>query len=130
MIADEHRPVRVTPTHAGPDSKGMVSIFGWDLEGLVAFYIVGGGVVGLVLVFALVRFSIWSRLGLGALPVALAAAWVRVFVHGRPPAYQRDVFEKWIRGRHFGLRPQRWCRQRTPHHRLRWTFEEKAGRHA
>ncbi len=117
--SDEHRPVRVTPTNAGPDSKGLVSILGWDLEGMVAFYIVGGGVVGMILVFALANFSIWTRFACGFLPVVLSALWVKTFIHGREPAYQQDVFERWIRGRHFRLAPQRWSRLRPPAQVLR-----------
>jgi hypothetical protein len=113
-MSGEHRPVRVTPTYAGPDSKGIVSVMGWDLEGMVAFYLVGGGVIGLLVVFALAGSSIFVRLSAGLVPVVLACLWVKIFVHGRPPAYQMDVFEGWLRGATFRLDPQKWCRKRHP----------------
>ena len=105
---------RVTPTNAGPDSKGIVSVMGWDLEGMVAFYLVGGALVGMILVFALTGRSIFTRVVCGLVPVLVSAFWVKYFVHGRPPSYQSDVFEKWLRGAHFHLSPQRWIKQRHP----------------
>lgn len=106
--------MRVTPTNAGPDSKGIVSVFGWDLEGLVAFYLVGGGLAGMLLVLALTTQPMGTRIVCGLLPVIASAIWIKVFVHGRPPAYQRDVFERRLRGTTFRLRPQRWCRMTHP----------------
>ena len=105
---------RVTPTNAGPDSKGIVSVMGWDLEGMVAFYLVGGALVGMFLIFALTGRPILTRAIAGVVPVVIAALWVKFFVHGRPPSYQGDVFEKWLRGPTFRLCPQRWTRQRHP----------------
>ena len=109
-----HQPIRTTPTNAGPDSKGIVTVFGWDLEGMVAFYLVAGALAGMLVVFSLQAQSIWTRLGAGAVPVAAAAIWIKVFVHGRPPGYQSDVFEATIRGPGFRLNPQGWCRKRHP----------------
>lgn len=106
--------MRVTPTHAGPDSKGIVSVFGWDLEGMVAFYLVGGALAGMFLVFALSGRPIFTRLMAGLVPVIACALWVKFFVHGRPPSYQSDVFERWVRGTTFKLRPQSWCRKNHP----------------
>lgn len=114
MNDDEHRPVRVTPTNAGPDSKGMVNMFGWELEGMVAFYVVAGGVVGLILVFALSGRPLTTRAFVGMVPVAASIAWVKLFVHGKPPAYQGDRLEKWYRGPNFRLRPQKWSKQIHP----------------
>jgi|GEM_PF-3598118 len=105
---------RVTPTNAGPDSKGIVSVLGWDLEGMVAFYLVAGALVGMILIFALTGRPIVTRVISGIVPVILSAGWVKCFVHGRPPSYQTDVFEKWLRGVSFRLKPQSWTRQRHP----------------
>ncbi|HEY9154345.1 MAG TPA: hypothetical protein VIM69_04400 [Opitutaceae bacterium] len=113
MGAEAHN-WRVTPTNAGPDSKGIVSVFGWDLEGMVAFYLVGGALVGMLLIFTLTGQPILTRIVSGVVPVIASALWVKFFVHGRPPSYQSDVFEKWLRGSGFGLRPQQWTRQRHP----------------
>lgn len=105
---------RVTPTNAGPDSKGIVSVMGWDLEGMVAFYLVGGALVGMFLIFALTGQSILTRIFSGIIPVLLSALWVKFFVHGRAPSFQSDVFERWLHGSNFRLRPQRWTRRRHP----------------
>ena len=123
----DHRPIRVTPTNAGPDSKGIVSVFGWDLEGLVAFYIVGGALIGMLLVLALTGRSIFTRLGVGLVPVVSSAIWIKFFIHAKPPSYQSDVFEKYIRGRNFGLRPQRWCRKSDPKKIIEVRLLEKGG---
>lgn len=117
-MSQDYRPVRVTPTHAGPDSKGIVSVFGWDLEGMVAFYLVGGAVAGMFVVFTLSGRPIFTRLVSGILPVLASAFWVKCFVHGRPPAYQSDVFDRWLRGTTFRLRPQSWCRKHHPRERI------------
>jgi hypothetical protein len=115
-MSSDYRPVRVTPTHAGPDSKGIVSVFGWDLEGMVAFYLVGGAVAGMFLVFVLTGCPIFTRLGAAVIPVLASALWVKFFIHGRPPSYQSDVFDRWLRGTTFKLCPQRWCRKKHPRH--------------
>ncbi len=108
--------MRVTPTYAGPDSKGIVSVFGWDLEGLTAFYLVAGALAGMLLVFILSGRPISTRIGAGVMPLIGAALWVKFFVHGRPPAYQSDVVDRWLRGTTFKLRPQGWCRKKHPRH--------------
>jgi hypothetical protein len=87
---------------------------GWDLEGMVAFYLVGGALVGMLLVFVLTAQPILTRIVSGFIPVIASALWIKFFVHGRPPSYQNDVFEKWLRGSTFRLRPQPWTRQRHP----------------
>lgn len=114
MSSSDFRPVRVTPTNAGPDSKGIVSVFGWDLEGMVAFYLVGGALVGMLVILATAGQSFIARIGFALIPFALSAVWVRIFVHGRPPSYQADVLEGWLRGPHFRLRPQTWCGRLHP----------------
>lgn len=113
MTSDLHR-WRATPTNAGPDSKGIVSVFGWDLEGMVAFYLVGGALLGMLLVFVLTGHSLYERLFAGIVPVLFSALWVKVFVHGRPPSYQSDVFERWLHGSCFRLRPQAWTQKVHP----------------
>lgn len=129
-MAHEHQPIRVTPTHSGPDSKGIVSVFGWDLEGMVAFYLVAGGAVGLLVVFSLASSSIFVRLAAGLLPVAISVVWVRLFVHGRPPAYQSDVWERWFRGTTFRLSPFAWGARRHPQAILLAKLAEREAHHA
>jgi hypothetical protein len=118
-MSSEHRPLRVTPTNAGPDSKGIVSVFGWDLEGMVAFYLVAGALAGMLLVLCLRGSATATRVAAGAVPLLLSVAWVKFFVHGRPPSYQADVCERLIHGAAFRLRPQRWCRKSPPRDVLR-----------
>ncbi len=113
-MSTETQSWRVTPTNAGPDSKGIVSVLGWDLEGMIAFYLVGGALMGMALIFALTGRPILTRVIAGIVPVVLSAVWVKLFVHGRPPSYQSDVFETWLRGRTFRLKPQAWTRKRHP----------------
>lgn len=121
--------MRVTATNAGPDSKGIVSVFGWDLEGMVAFYLVGGALAGMFLIFALTGRPLFPRIAIGAVPVIGSAIWIKVFIHGRPPSYQTDVFERWLRGTTFCLSPQRWCRKQHPRHLIEAKLQEKVERH-
>ena len=106
--------MRVTATNAGPDSKGIVSVFGWDLEGMVAFYLVGGALAGMFLIFALTGRPLSTRIVAGLIPLIGSALWIKIFIHGRPPGYQGDVVERWLRGTTFRLRPQQWCRKHHP----------------
>lgn len=121
--------MRVTPTYAGPDSKGIVSVFGWDLEGMVAFYLVGGALGGMLLAFALTGRPLFTRFVAGLIPILASVIWVKIFVHGRPPAYQSDVFEKWLCGVTFRLSPQTWCRKRHPRNIVLGKMLETEQRH-
>lgn len=105
---------RVTPTNAGPDSKGMMSVFGWELEGTTAFYLVAGAVGFMVLMFVLQGVPFVTRIGVALLPVIGTVAWVKFMVHGRPPGYQFDKIDGWIFGGDFCQRPQKWTKWRHP----------------
>lgn len=128
-MAQEHKPVRVTATNAGPDSKGIVSVFGWDLEGMVAFYLVGGALAGMFLIFALTGRPLSTRVGAGLVPLLGSALWIKIFIHGRPPAYQSDVVERWVRGTSFRLLPQHWCRKQHPRQIVFTKLLEKENNH-
>jgi hypothetical protein len=124
-MRDEHRPMRVTPTNAGPDSKGVVSVFGWELEGLTAFYLIGGALASFGLAFVLNRWPFGQRVVASLVPAGAAALWIKFFVHGRPPAYQRDVIERWIWGRTFRLRPRSWLRWRHPRKQVETAWQDR-----
>jgi len=113
-MRDENRPIRETVTNSGPDSKGIVSIAGWELEGATAFYIVAGALCSVTLIFATSALPFMLRFMICALPLGLTAGWVQMFVHGKPPGYQGDLFRTFFKGRSFGLSPQKWSQWRHP----------------
>ena len=96
---------------------------------MVAFYLVAGALAGMLVVFSLHEQSIWIRLAAGAVPLSMSALWIKVFVHGRPPAYQSDVIERYLRGSDFRLVPSRWRGHRHPRALLLNRVAEQEARH-
>lgn len=93
--------MRLTPTHSGPDSAGVVRIGNWELEGR-SYLVVLGGAVGGILVFILAVGLTWPpRLIVALLPLALAIGFVRFFLIGRPPHFTSDWLEGLFAGHDF-----------------------------
>ncbi len=106
--------MRITRTNSGADSKGVVRLGRWEIEGEAYLYVVVGGVLA-VLVFAMaVSLPLLGRIALALVPVLLSVAWVKCFFVGRPPHYLGDFMERLVAGRHFNLRPQAWARLSPP----------------
>lgn len=101
---------RVRLTHEGVERRGALRLFGFELEGESYWYLLTGALVSLLSWIVLSRSGLsWLPRGLLAgVPLVGACAWLRVFVMGRPPAYQSDVFEAWLGGEHL------WQVRRTP----------------
>jgi hypothetical protein len=45
----------------------------------------------------------WISFPLGAVPFGLTLTYVLLFKQGKPPGYDRDLFELWITGRGFAF---------------------------
>ena len=45
----------------------------------------------------------WLSFPLGAVPFVLTLAYVLLFKQGKPPGYDRDLFELWITGSGFSF---------------------------
>ena len=91
-------PLPITPTNSGNEAKGTIL----GLEGMTVVPVLGAAVVSILLVVALVMGAtggaLFGRVVFSLSPVGLTLAYVLVFVHKKPPNYQRDSMELW-RGR-------------------------------
>ena len=106
--------MRVTSTNSGPDSKGVVRFGNCELEGEAYLYVVVGA-IGTILVFILsATLDYGTRALISVLPLAVAVAWVKFFLVGRPPHFAGDFFEGLVMGKHFNLRPQEWVKAAHP----------------
>lgn len=87
-----------TPTNSGHEDKGTIL----GLEGMAVVPVLGAAVVSILLVVVLVMgatgSALFPRVLVALSPVGLTTAYVLVFVHRKPPNYQKDALELW-RGR-------------------------------
>lgn len=109
--------LRLTDTNAADDSAGSV----WGLDGNLFIPVVASAAlsIGLLLVLFGAFHVHWliSAL-LGALPFVGTMSYVLLFKQGKPPGYDRDLFEFWITGQGFSLtasqQPPFRCHSQTP----------------
>ena len=100
--------LRLTDTNAASDSKGRT----WGLEGNLFWWLVGGVGAGITVFFILlvvVSLSLLTSLLVALLPVLLCLAYIFGLRQGKPPGYDRDVFEYLCSGRGFGPDGGRTC---------------------
>jgi hypothetical protein len=108
--------LRFTETNSADDSQGKT----WGLDGNLFWYVAGGAFVSviiLLLLFSAMRVPFFVALGVAAGPLALTLAYVFGFRQGKPPGYDMDCLDFWLRGPGFGPEPARqpsspW---KTPH---------------
>lgn len=92
--------LRLTDTNAASDSKGRT----WGLEGGLFWWLVGGvgAAITLFCVFLLLlNSSLLTSLGVALVPMALCLAYIFGLRQGKPPGYDRDIFEHWTSGSGF-----------------------------
>lgn len=92
--------LRFTDTNAASDSKGRT----WGLEGNLFWWLVAGAGVGITLFFALIvgfKAGLMTSFGIAAVPTLLCLVYIFGFRQGKPPGYDRDCFEFWLRGSGF-----------------------------
>ncbi len=92
--------LRFTDTNAASDSQGRT----WGLEGNLFWFLVGGLGAGITLFFILIvalKASIMVAVCIAAVPVLLALAYIYGLRQGKPPGYDRDVFERLFSGNGF-----------------------------
>jgi hypothetical protein len=98
--------LRLTDTNAASDSKGRT----WGLEGGLFWWLVGGIGVGITVFFVflvILKASLLTALGVAIIPVGLCLAYIFGLRQGKPPGYDRDIFERLFTGGGFAPEPQR-----------------------
>ena len=93
--------LRLTDTNAASDSKGRT----WGLEGNLFWYLIGGLAVGITLFFVLLvgfHAKLINSFAVAVVPLLLSLAYIYGLRQGKPPGYDRDCLEYWLRGRGFG----------------------------
>ncbi|MBK9140552.1 MAG: hypothetical protein IPM17_17660 [Verrucomicrobia bacterium] len=92
--------LRLTDTNAASDSKGRT----WGLEGGLFWWLVGGVGAGITLFFVLLvplKASFLTSFLVALLPIALCLAYIFGLRQGKPPGYDRDMFERVFTGSGF-----------------------------
>jgi Flp pilus assembly protein TadB len=95
--------LRLTDTNAASDSKGRT----WGLEGGLFWWLLGGVGAGITVFFLLLvvaGLSLLTSLLVALIPVLLCLAYIFGLRQGKPPGYDRDIFEYAMTGR--GFSPQ------------------------
>ena len=92
--------LRFTDTNAASDSKGRT----WGLEGGLFWWLVGGVGAGITVFFVflvMLNSSLLTSFGIALVPVGLCLAYIFGLRQGKPPGYDRDVFERVFTGSGF-----------------------------
>lgn len=100
--------LRLTDTNAASDSKGRT----WGLEGGLFWWLIGGIGAGITLFFVLlvvVGSSLLVSCLVALVPVLVCLAYIFGLRQGKPPGYDRDVFEYATTGRGFSPEVHRSC---------------------
>ena len=100
--------LRLTDTNAASDSKGRT----WGLEGGLFWWLVVGVGVGITVFFVflvILKSSLLTSFGVALVPVAVCLAYIFGLRQGKPPGYDRDIFESLTKGRGFSPEIERSC---------------------
>jgi hypothetical protein len=98
--------LRFTETNSADDSAGKT----WGLEGNLFWFVAGGAfasVLTLLLLFSVWRWPLLSAAVPALIPLGLALLYALAFRQGKPPGYDTDLFELWLKGPGFGPQPPR-----------------------
>jgi hypothetical protein len=100
--------LRLTDTNAASDSKGRT----WGLEGGLFWWLIGGVGGGITLFFVMlvmVGSSLLVSCLVALVPVSVCLAYIFGLRQGKPPGYDRDIFEYVTTGRGFSPEVNRSC---------------------
>jgi hypothetical protein len=92
--------LRLTDTNAASDSKGRT----WGLEGSLFWWLIGGiglGITLFVLMLVVLGLSLGASFLVAIIPVLVCLAYIFGLRQGKPPGYDRDLFEFAVSGRGF-----------------------------
>ena len=98
--------LRLTDTNAASDSKGRT----WGLEGGLFWWLIGGIGAGIIVFFVLLvvlNESLFFSFVAALVPVLICLAYIFGLRQGKPPGYDRDIFEHLVTGRGFSQQPAR-----------------------
>ncbi len=98
--------LRFTETNSADDSSGKT----WGLEGNLFWFVAGGAfaaVVTLLLLFSVWRWPLLSAAVPALIPLGVALLYALAFRQGKPPGYDIDLFELWLKGPGFSPEPPR-----------------------
>jgi hypothetical protein len=93
--------LRLTDTNAASDSKGRT----WGLEGGLFWWLIGGIGGGITMFFVLLVVSgepFLTSFLIALVPVVLCLAYIFGLRQGKPPGYDRDIFEHVVSPHGFG----------------------------
>ena len=92
--------LRFTDTNAASDSKGRT----WGLEGGLFWWLIGGiggGITPFFVLLVVVGSSFFVSFLVALVPVLVCLAYIFGLRQGKPPGYDRDIFEYAFNGRGF-----------------------------
>jgi hypothetical protein len=92
--------LRLTDTNAASDSKGRT----WGLEGGLFWWLIAGIGTGIIVFFVLLvmlKKSLLMSFVAGLVPLLICLAYIFGLRQGKPPGYDRDIFEYAVTGRGF-----------------------------
>jgi hypothetical protein len=98
--------LRFTETNSADDSAGKT----WGLEGNLFWFVAGGafaGVLTLLLLFSVWRWSLLGSAVPALIPLTVSLLYVLALRQGKPPGYDIDLLELWLKGSGFGPQPSR-----------------------
>lgn len=96
--------LRLTDTNAADDSGGSV----WGLDGNLFIPVVASAALSvgaLLILIGLFHVHWLASLILGGMPFSLTLGYILLFKQGKPPGYDRDVFDVWLKGKGFAFNP-------------------------
>ena len=92
--------LRLTDTNAASDSKGRT----WGLDGGLFWWLIGGIGAGIMAFFVLLvglDVSLVTSFLIALVPVSFCLTYIFALRQGKPPGYDRDLFEYLLTGRGF-----------------------------
>ena len=101
LMSTTKNELRLTDTNAASDSKGRT----WGLEGGLFWWLIGGIGAGIIVFFILLvvlDVSLAMSFLPALVPVLFCLAYIFGLRQGKPPGYDRDIFEHLTTGRGFG----------------------------
>lgn len=98
--------LRLTDTNAASDSSGRT----WGLEGNLVWWMIGGLGASVTVFFGLLvglDTPFLPSVGVAVVPLLVVLGYIGLLRQGKPPGFDRDLFELALSGRGFAPEPHR-----------------------